>query len=54
MTEQEFYEYFYKAYCEIPLSAQVRKQAYNIAHLKMEIAKLRKQVSNLSLNKEDK
>ena len=54
MTEREFYEYFYKAYYEIPLAAQVRKQSDIIAHLKMEIGKLRKQFKDLSRKKEDK
>ena len=53
MTEQEFYDYFNKVYCEAPLAAQIRAQAGTIFHLKMEIAKLKKQVSNLSSNKED-
>ena len=54
MTEREFYEYFYKAYCELPLAAQLKQQSNSIAHLKMEIGKLRKQFQNLSQNKEDK
>ena len=53
MTEQEFYDYFYKVYCETPLAAQIRVQAGTIFHLKMEVAKLKKQMSNLSQKKED-
>ena len=53
MTEQEFYDYFNKVYCNDPLAAQMRAQASTIFHLKMEIAKLKKQVSNLSRIKED-
>lgn len=54
MTEREFYNYFYKAYCELPLAAQLKQQSNNIAHLKMEIGKLRKQLKDLSQKKEDK
>lgn len=53
MTYKEFYEYFYKTYCEVPLSAQVDKQTKTIFHLKMELAKLKKKVSELSKNKGD-
>lgn len=53
MTEQEFYEYFDKVYCYTPLAAQMRAQASTIFHLKMEVAKLRKQVNNLTSKKED-
>ena len=54
MTEQEFYEEIYKMYCQVPLAAQIRKQSNNIVHLKLEIAKLRKKVAELSkLIKED-
>jgi hypothetical protein len=53
MTEQEFYEYFNKVYCYTPLAAQMRAQASTIFHLKMEVAKLKKQVSNLSRSKEE-
>lgn len=54
MTERDFYNYFYKAYCEVPLAAQLKKQSDHIAHLKMEVGKLRKQLNNLSQKKEDK
>jgi hypothetical protein len=53
MTIQEFYDYFYKTYCEFPLAAQLMKQSNNIAHLKMEVGKLRKQIQTLSQNKEE-
>lgn len=54
MTEQEFYEYFYKRYCEVPLAAQLKKQSNNIIHLKLEVAKLKKKLSELTkTNKED-
>lgn len=53
MTYKEFCKYFYDTYCKIPLSAQVNKQAGHIFHLKMELAKLKKKVDELSKNKED-
>jgi hypothetical protein len=53
MTEQDFYDYFNKVYCYTPLAAQMRAQASTIFHLKMEVAKLKKQVSNLSRSKEE-
>ena len=54
MTEREFYNYFYKTYCELPFAAQLKQQSNSIAHLKMEIGKLRKQVKDLSQKKEGK
>ena len=54
MTEQDFYNYFYKTYCELPLAAQLKTQSNIIAHLRMEIGKLRKQLKDLSQKKEDK
>lgn len=54
MTYQEFYTYFYKNYWEAPLTARVDQQAKTIFHLKMEIAKLKKQYKALSdANKEE-
>lgn len=54
MTTQEFYEYIYKTYFEIPLTAQLKNQADTLSYLKMEIGKLRKQINSLSQkNKED-
>lgn len=53
MTLEEFYEHFYKIYYEVPLTAQLKNQANTLAHLKMEIGKLRKQVHNLSQKKEE-
>ena len=52
MTYNEFYEYINTVYCEIPLSAQVNKLNRTIFSLKMELAKVKKQVSELS-RKED-
>lgn len=54
MTERDFYNYFYKVYYEVPLAAQLKIQSNNIAHLKMEVGKLRKQLKDLSQKKEDK
>lgn len=48
MTTQEFYEYIYKTYFEIPLTARLKNQADTLSYLKMEIGKLRKQVNSLS------
>jgi hypothetical protein len=53
MTYDEFCEYFYKTYSNNPLPAQVDKQAKTIFHLKMELAKLKKKVYELSSKKED-
>ena len=53
MTEQEFYEYFNKTYCNTPLAAQVKEQARTIFYLKMELAKLKKQLNSLSSKKEE-
>ena len=53
MDYKEFCDYFYKTYFETPLSAQVSKQDKSIFHLKMELAKLKKQLSELQKNKED-
>ena len=52
MTEQEFYNYFYEAYGMFPFAAQLKKQANMIAHLKMEVGKLHKQLRELSQKKE--
>lgn len=54
MTEQEFYDYFNKVYYSHPLAAQMRAQANTIFHLKMEVAKLKKQLNNLTTKKEEK
>ena len=48
MTTQEFYDYIYKTYLEIPLAAQLKNQADTLSYLKMEIGKLRKQINSLS------
>lgn len=53
MTYKEMCEYFYKKYCELPISAQINKQEKTIFHLKMELAKVRKKLNELSKNKED-
>lgn len=53
MTEQEFYEYFSKVYCDPQVSAQMRALSSTIFHLKMEVAKLKKQLNNLSSRKEE-
>lgn len=52
MTYNEFCEYFYNVYCDIPLSAQVSELNRTIFSLKMELAKVKKQVNKLS-HKED-
>lgn len=48
MTYNKFCEYFYKTFYNIPFSAQVDRQDKTIFHLKMELAKLKKQVRDLS------
>lgn len=53
MTYKEMYNYFYKRNNELPLSAQVDKQEKTIFHLKMEIAKLKKRVGEISIKKGD-
>lgn len=53
MTYEEFLEYYYRTYCQGPLSAQVDKQDGKIFHLKMELAKLKKKIDELTNNKED-
>lgn len=52
MNYEEFCEYFYKAYHKLPLAAQVGIQNKMIFHLRMELGKLKKQVQELSKNKE--
>ena len=54
MNYEEFCEYFYKAYHKLPLAAQVDIQNKMIFHLRMELGKLKKQVQELSKNKEGK
>jgi hypothetical protein len=53
MTIEDFYKYFYTVYCEVPFAAQLRQQANNIFHLRMEVAKLKKQLKELNNKKED-
>jgi hypothetical protein len=53
MTEQEFYDYFNKVYCNTQISAQMKAMSSTIFHLKMEVAKLKKQLNNLSSKKEE-
>ena len=48
MNYNEFCEYFYNVYYEMPLSAQVKQMNGTIFTLKMELAKLKKQVKELS------
>ena len=52
MNYEEFCEYFYKTYHKLTLAAQVDKQNKMIFHLRMELGKLKKQVQELSKNKE--
>lgn len=54
MTEQEFYIYLNKMYCyDDSIAAQIKAQANTIFYLKMEVAKLKKQLNSLSLKKEE-
>lgn len=53
MTYNEFCEYLYKTYYAKPLSAQANKQDKTIFYLKMELAKIKKRIDELSKNKED-
>ena len=53
MTNNDFYNYFYKVYWNAPLSAQVSQQNKIIFHLKMELAKLKKKVSEISKTKKE-
>ena len=53
MDYKDFYNYFYNVYCIIPLSAQVNKQEKTIFYLKMELAKLKKKIRELSNDTED-
>lgn len=53
MSNNDFYNYFYKVYWNAPLSAQLVQHNKTIFHLKMELAKLKKRVQELSKSKED-